>query len=252
MSRATTALLAVFLPLPALAGDGVPDLRFTIGAGVAVSPEYYGSDDYVVGPTGSLQLGFVDLGPLQFGSLDDGESRGFSVKAAFRYLPERSADDYPELAGLNDVDASYELGLGASYLTDTYEVFANLRYGFGGHEALVGTIGSDAIFRPSDRLTLRAGPRMDIGSADFNQTYFGVTAAEAGASAFTEFDAGAGIYAVGIDLEAEYAVSDAWSIAGGVGYQHLVRDAADSPITGDDDRFTASIVLRREVTLDWR
>ena len=230
MLRLPIAILAASLPMTAFAGDGVPDLRFTIGAGVAASPEYYGSDDYKVGPTGSFTLGFADLGPLRFGDLEGGESRGFSVTGAFRYLPERSASDFPELAGLEDIDASYEVGLGASYLTDTYEVFANLRYGFGGHESLVGTIGSDAIFRPSDRLTLRAGPRMDIGSADFNQTYFGVTAAEAGASSFSQFDAGAGIYSVGIDLEAEYAMTPDWSVAAGIGYERLVRDASDSPL----------------------
>ena len=228
-----------------------PDLRFTIGAGVSTAPAYYGSDDYEVGPAGSFSLGYARVGGLTFGSLEDGEARGFSVGGAFRYLPERRAADHPELSGLNDVDASYELGLGAGWTEETWRLFGNLRYGLGGHESLVATVGSDAILRPSDRLTLRAGPRIDIGSSGFNQTYFGVSDAEAGASSFDAFDAGGGIYSVGLDLEADYAVTPAWSVAAGVGYDRFVGDAADSPILQDDDRWTASVTLRRTITLDF-
>lgn len=251
MIRLTFALAAL-LPATASAGDGVPDLKFTIGAGFAAAPAYYGSDDYELGPTGSLTLGYLDTGGFRFGTLEGGEARGVSVRAAFRYLPDRKASDHPELSGLDDIDASYELGLGLSYLQRDYEVFANLRYGFGGHEAFVGTIGSDAIFRPSDRLTLRAGPRIEIGSSDFNQTYFGVTSDEALASSFPAFNADAGIYAVGLDLSAVYDVTPVWSVGAGVGYQHLVGDASDSPITGNDDRFTAHLMVRREISFDWR
>lgn len=244
-------LLASVFALGPVVAAADPDLRFKIGAGLSTGPAYYGSDEYTVGPTGSFSLGYVRLGGLSFGSLDGGESRGFSVGGAFRYLPARSAADYPELAGLSDVDQTFELGIGAGWTEETWSLFGNLRQGVGGHESLVATVGSDAILRPSERLTLRAGPRMDIGSSGFNQTYFGVTAAEAGASSFDAFDAGAGIYSVGIDLEAEYDVNPTWSVAAGIGYDRLVGDAADSPIVVDENRWTASVVLRRTITLDF-
>ena len=244
-----STLASVLLLPTAAAAD--PDLRFTLGGGLATAPAYFGSDEYTAGPTGSVSLGYLRAGGLSFGALEGGETRGFSIGGAFRTLPERRAADYPELAGLNDIDAAYELGLSAGWTEETWSLFGSLRYGLGGHESLVATIGSDAILRPTDRLTLRAGPRMDIGSSGFNQTYFGVTAAEAGASAFPAYDAGGGLYSVGIELEAEYDVSPAWSVAAGLGYDRLVGDAALSPIVQDEDRWTASVVLRRTITLDF-
>lgn len=239
------------LPVAALAQDGTPDLRFTAGAGVSVSPEYFGSSDYSAGPTGSFRLGYAQIGPFSFGRLDGAETRGLSYGAAFRFVPERSADEFPELEGLDPIDATAEVGGSVSYQAEYATLFAELRYGFFGHESLVGTIGGDLVARPTERLTLRAGPRLEIGSADFNQTYFGVTADEASSSAFSEYTPSAGLYAAGLEVEAEYDIDARWSVVGIVSYQKLVGEAEDSPIVaqGDADQFGVSLVVRR--TFDW-
>lgn len=251
MRKLFPALVAAMTPFGAHAADGQPDLRFTLGAGIAAKPSYFGSDEISFGPTASFKFGYASLAGLEFGKLEDGEARGVSLRGAFRFLPARSETEFPQLSGLDDIDATVELGLGVAYSTATYEVFANVRYGFMGHESFVATIGSDAILHPSDRVTLRAGPRMDIGSSGFNQTYFGVSPAEASASSFTEYDLGAGIYSVGVELEAEYEINETWSVAGGVGYDRLVGDAGRSPVVTDRDHWSASLVLRRELTFDF-
>lgn len=250
--RILSAVLAL-VPATAMAGDGVPDLHLTLGAGVAATPEYFGSDEYSLGPTGSLRIGYARLGGLTFGRLEDGEQRGLSFGGALRFIGERSADDYPELSGLADVDASLELGGSVSYTADAWRAFGELRYGVIGHESLVGTLGADAIWRPSDRLTLRAGPRVEWGSSDFNATYFGVTAAEAGASGLDAFEPDSGVYSTGVEVQAIYDLNDNWEMVTTYSYNRLVGDAGDSPIVqqGTDDQYGVSLVFRRAFTLDF-
>lgn len=235
------------LPLAAAAQEG-PRLAFTLGAGVSAVPGYFGSDEVEAGPAFAFDLDAVRLGPLSFGS--GPERQGLGFRGSFRYIPERSSEDDEELEGLDDVDATFEIGGGLSYAQPWYETFAVARYGLGGSEALVGEVGIEFIARPTDRLTLRAGPRILIGSGDYAATYFGVTADEAAASALagndlTDFDASGGVLSSGVVLGAEYRLSDAWGIEGSVRYERLQGDAASSPITDEDDQLSASVAVTR-------
>lgn len=249
MLRTCVTVLAM-APGALMAQDGA-DLRFTLGLGVGASPDYFGADSYSLGPAGSFSIGYARLGGLEFGRLDGARTEGLAVTGAFRFVPERSAADNPELTGLSDVDLTAEAGLGLAYRGPNYEVFANARYGFFGHEAIVGTVGADYIVRPDDRWTFRAGPRVEIGSDEFADTYFGVTAAESGASGLAEYDPSGGIYAAGIEVGAEYRMTPEWSVEGIARYSRLTGDAKDSPITGlgDDSQSSVSVVLKRTFTL---
>lgn len=241
---------ALLFPLPSWAAENT--LRFTLGGGAGVAPAYFGSDEWEVSPTGSLSVGYVDFGGVGFGSLEGGRTPGLGFTGAFRVVPERSAADYPELAGLDDVDLTVELGPGVVWTAETWEAFANIRYGFGGHESVAGTLGADAIARQG-RWTFTAGPRVEWGSGRFMNTYFGVDAAEAGASGLAEYDPSGGIWGAGVALGAEYRMSPDWSVEGNVQYLRLLGDAADSPITGlgDEDQVSASVLLKRTFTLEF-
>ena len=126
-----------------------------------------------------------------------------------------------------------------------------LRYGVVGHEAFVGELGADVFLRPSDRLTLRAGPRALFGDSDYAQTYFGVTAAEAAApgSTFAAFNAGGGLLSAGAELGAEYRINDNWGIDAAITYEQLRNDAAASPITVQDNNLSARIGITRRFSL---
>ena len=126
-----------------------------------------------------------------------------------------------------------------------------MRYGVVGHEAFVGELGADVFARPTDRLTLRMGPRALFGDSDYASTYFGVTAGEEAASggAFTEFDAGGGLISTGVQFGAGYRFDNNWGIDAVVSYDKLRGDAADSPITMNDDQVSASIGITRRFTL---
>ena len=137
------------------------------------------------------------------------------------------------------------------FIAPEYELYAKLRYGVIGHESLVAEVGGDLYYRPSDQITLSAGPRVLWGSDDYAQTYFGVTDAESDASSFDSFEAGAGIMSAGIEAEAQYQFNDNWGVTGTIRYDQLQEDAADSPITQSDDQLSASVVITRRITLDF-
>lgn len=241
-------------PLPTVqaAPAQTPRLVFTLRGGVAVSPEYFGSSDYEIGPDLGFSLGYARLGGFSFGSTDPNfEKRGLNLRGAFRYIPERSASKSPALAGLNDRDASVELGLGLGYTQRNYEVFGDIRYGVVGHESFVGTLGADLRLHPTDRLTVTAGPRVSLGSDTFANTYFGVTPAEAAASSFAAYEAQGGVMSAGVELGATYRINDSWGVEGAATYEKLMGDAADSPITqaGDDDQWRLRLGLTRRFSL---
>lgn len=267
------AIAAAFLPTAVVAGDLAvpapepvpmvervpatsPDLIFTLRGGASVTPDYFGSDDYSVGPDFAVRLNFLRLpGDRTFGSSDAADPRyGLGLRGSFRYIGERDASDHPELAGLDDVDTSVELGLGVGYSSRNFDAFADLRYGVVGHESFVGELGADVKFNPTDRLTLSVGPRVFVGSDKYAQTYFGVSAAEVGNGyAGGAYDADGGVLSAGIELGATYQINDNWGVEGAVTWDRLTNDAADSPIvqTGDRDQYGVRIGLTRRITLDF-
>lgn len=226
--------------------EGPDGISFTLGIGARTAPEYFGAEDNAIGPTGSFSLQQLEFGPISRGG---GDGLGLQFKPSIGFVGARSADDYAELTGLEDVDFSFEVGGGLSFTAPAYEVFAKVRQGVSGHGAVVAEVGGDLFYRPSDDLTLSMGPRVLWGDEDYAQTYFGVTAAESAASGFDAFEAEAGIMRAGLEAKAEYQFNDTWGLTGKISYDQLRDDAADSPITVSDDQVSASVVVTRRITL---
>lgn len=241
--------LALLLAWPAgaWAQEG-PDLIFTLRAGAQVEPEYFGSDEFRVGPDLGFRLNYLDLGGRQIGSTEPwARPLGFGVAPSFRIVRERSAADFGELAGLEDIGTAVELGLGARYAMPDFQVFTDVRRGFGGHEAIVGEIGADVVWAATDRLTITGGPRLFLGDDAYASTYFGVTAAEAAASQFGAYEAEGGLLSAGIELGATYEFNDDWGLEGAVRFDRLQGSAADSPIVRDDGQLSVRLGVTRRV-----
>ena len=228
-----------------------PALSFTLRAGVAAQPEFPGSDDLRVGPDLGFSFGALEFGRFGFGDPDpELVQTGLGLRGSFRYVGERDSSDHEALRGLGDVDAALELGVGLAYRQDAYQVFGDLRYGVVGHDALVGEVGADVFFRPTDALTLNAGPRVFFGQDRYAQDYFGVSSAESALSGLDAFDAEGGALSAGVEIGARYRLSDDWGIEGAVTYDRLLGDAADSPITqaGSADQYGVRLGLTRRIT----
>ena len=224
---------------------------FTLRGGVQLRPEFPGSDQYELGPDLGFSFGSLEIGRFGIGDPDPRLVRtGLGVRGSFRYVGERDSSEHEELRGLDDVDDALELGVGLAYRQDAYQVFGDLRYGVTGHNAFVGEVGADVFFRPSDRLTLNAGPRVFFAEDSYAQEYFGVSGTEAARSALPAFDAEGGALSAGLEIGAQYRLNDSWGIEGAVTYDRLLGDAEDSPITeaGSPDQYGVRVGLTRRIT----
>ncbi len=227
-----------------------PALIFKLRGGVAASPEYFGAKDLKGGPDFGFSLEYLRLpGGRSIGSADpNAQNYGFAPRGSFRYIAKREAADHPELAGLPDVKASVEIGLGLGYTQRNFEAFADVRYGAIGHHAWVGEIGANAVMHPTDKLTLRVGPRVFFGDSDYANTYFGVGTATSTLAAYT---AKGGALTAGVELGATYAIDDNWGIDGALRWDKYLGDAKDSPIVqqGKDNNVSLRIGVTRRFTI---
>lgn len=241
-----TALL--LLPAaPALAQDA-PGVAFTLRGGIAAQPRYFGSDDYRFGPDLGFGLNNLRLGGLTIGTPDaQPMDPGFRLRGSFRYVPSRKASRDPEFTGLDDIDATLEVGMGASFTTESWRLFGDLRYGAFGHEGLVADLGGDVIWRASDQLTLTLGPRAQYGDGRFTRTYFGVPTATA---TFPDpYGPSGGLVSTGAEAGFVYRMGEDWALEGAARYDRLRGDAGRSPITqqGSRDQFSVRVGVSRQV-----
>ena len=72
-----------------------------------------------------------------------------------------------------------------------------------------------------------------------------MTEAEAAASDYAAYDAEGGLLSAGVELQAAYMLTERWGIEGAVGYDRFLNDAEDSPITVEDEQFTARLGVTR-------
>jgi outer membrane protein len=254
--RLVLALLLAVLAGPAFAQEPAPepafglngdDLVIELGGGAKVQPAYEGADDYVVTPWPTVSLQYLRLpGIWTFQKSDS----GFFIGPSFGYVPSRDEDDNDNLEGLGDIGAAYEIGATMGYRYDMLRAFVSLRQGFGGHHGVVGEAGVDVIVDPLPDLTLSLGPRLSFADSDYLQTYLGVTASQSAKSGLPEFDPNGGIKGLGLEAQGRYSLTDNWSVVGKVGYEHLVGDAADSPVASSENEFTAALGLTYRFGLD--
>ena len=61
----------------------------------------------------------------------------------------------------------------------------------------------------------------------------------------TPYEAQGGILSAGLELSAHYRLTDLWGFEAALRYDRLRNDAADSPITTEDDQITASLGVTR-------
>ena len=202
------------------------DFSVDLGVGVDIGPDYPGSDDAEAGPW----LIWRNPG---FGQPGSTQREGFSIAPSFGTVGEREASDNPDLAGMEDLDRAYELGLRVSYGMGPVTTSASLRRGFDGHEGLTGEIGAKYRTDLSDRVSLWSGLSLGYGDGDYNATYFGVAPAEA-APGRPAYDIGGGINRAAISFEARYALTENTALLGEVEYGKLIGDAADSPVVQDE------------------
>ncbi len=231
----------------------------SIGVGPVYRPDYFGSDDYEFRPDPEVYVKFRNFVFLD----NDGADfalfgfSGFSFGPSFRVVGDRDEDDNIALAGLGDIDHTFEVGgFAATKFVDRFLFRAKVRKGVvGGHDGLiVDATGTALLFRVGRLSTSISGQAAWIGDR-YADTYFSVTPAQAVASGLSEYDAGRGMRDVGGSFNAYINIGKRWSLNPYVSYRYIFDNIADTPIIdqfGDRNQYAVGFHLMRQFEFDWR
>ena len=220
------------------------DIVVEIGAGGAMRSGYEGAKGYEFNPTGFFTLHYLwlpGIGNVKKERADD----GLSIGPSFRYVYKRDSDDHPELRGLGNIDAAFELGGRIAYQWGLFPPWLAVRYGLGGHSGIVAETGLDLRFRPGAATEFSIGPRASFATGEYMRTYFGVTPAESARSGLAAYNPGGGIKGAGLEVSGRYELTQHWALVGSAYYERLIGDAAASPVVkvGNENQITAKLGL---------
>lgn len=213
--------------------------RITVGAGIAVVPDYEGSDDYEAAPLLHFRMAWANGRYLDFTGnrvkFNVMKDSNLSLGPELRVRAKRD-DDVEEdaVAEMEEVDRAVELGGFVSYnLGSNFEVGAKLLQDVAdGHDGyLLGLNVGYKIYREKMVVVLTASTT--YASNDYMNTYFSVNGNNVGNSSLDYYDADEGFKDVGLTCAIVYQFNERWGATGILGYTRLIGDAADSPVVDD-------------------
>ena len=220
----------------------------TIGAGMLFKPEYSGSDEYDSTPLPMISANkeitpgnTIYLRGLEAG-LDHAFSDQLSAGLVAKYRFERDSSDSSKLAGMRDIDGAIEFGPKIRYqATPQLGLEGKLLFDVSdAHEGYTARVGADYAIPLSQVTMLKLDGGVNYGSEDYNNTYYGVTAAEARAGR-PAYQPDAGIGSIDAGATVRHAFSQRWSVSARVGAEYLLSDVADSPLV--EQEFQPSAML---------
>lgn len=217
----------------------IRSLSFDGGIGATFGPDYMGADDYGTSPWIILRNGQINDAT--------GEKQGLSILPSLDYHGKRDAGDHDDLTGMDDISAAGELGVRLNYVMGGVTGYGAVRKGLGGHHGVTGELGARFRNQPQDKLTLTTAAELRFGNGEFTDTYFGVSEGESLSSGYAPYDAGGGIYAARLSVEARYEFLPDTLLMGRFTYSRLLGDAADSPIVHESNQPTFSIGVARHL-----
>jgi outer membrane protein len=227
-----------------------PDWTVTVGIEGRVLPAFEGSDRYVLAPYPIVEIRRGGTA-RRFSAPRDGFGVAILDAGSFRLgpagkvsLPRREEDD-DALRGLGDVDWTVEAGIFIEYWPLHWlRTRAEVRHGFGGHAGVVAELTADLVAPVTRQLTLSAGPRLTLATAEALEPYFGVNAAQSAATGLPVFSPEGGVRAVGAGVQARQQWTPQWATNVFLEYDRLLGDAADSPVLsrgGSADQITVGL-----------
>ncbi|MDJ0511860.1 MAG: MipA/OmpV family protein [Methyloceanibacter sp.] len=248
---------------PARSETTVAKSSVGVGARVVIQPKYEGSKESTVfwAPIVLPELAQKSKkensvyskvrSRIVYRGLDDIRIRvfggdKFQAGATTGWISGRSQDSADLLKGLGDIDGGLTLGAYAGYTVGAFTIDAAYI------EQLTGTtagaqyrLGIETTREISDRaeITVRAGTT--FASAEFMQTYFGITPTQSreSQSGLPVYTPDGGIKDVFIAVGGSYDVSEHWVIKAGARYGRLLGEAADSPIVQTPNQLSGNVGL---------
>lgn len=245
------AALASALPAraePDAAKDKDEDVRYLLGASLAVTPEYDGASKhrFKVRPLWAARFGRIRIATsggsalLGFGRENVGagasaqliESDKWRVGVSLRFDSGRDSGDARTTQGLPDVKRTLRAKLYTTYnLTPDWNVSASLSQDMLGHRGGL-TAGLDLGWRfyRSETTEWTTGVGLSAANALNMRSYFGVPESAVTASGKPAYEPGAGLRDVHAGVGFKHALDAHWFLFGSAGASRLLGPAADSPL----------------------
>jgi len=145
----------------------------------------------------------------------------------------RDADRSDVLRGMGDIDIKPEAGAFFNYFVSP-QIFltSSLRYGAGNNgRGMVVDLGAGYATQLAPQWRMAVGAAATLVNADYRQSYFGVTPAQAAASGHPVYTPGSGLRDVRANLSLNYFLTRQVTFTTALSVSALQGGAKDSPLT---------------------
>lgn len=208
--------------------------QVSLGGGASYAPRYEGAAGnnlrFMPLMDASYNNGKLFINPLRgIGyNFSDEKDVQFGVRLMPSHSRKQSAD--PNLSGMGDIGYIPEAGLFFNQRFAPWYISSGISTGSHGTHAEIGG-GIGIPLSTADRM--RLGINLNWGDTRYNQTYFGVTAAQASASGnvLTAYNASAGIKDYALTVNWVHNYDKEWFSNAGLSYMWLTGPAQQSPLT---------------------
>lgn len=238
----------------AQAGESADNWEVIVGGGVMIEPISPGLGETEADPMPYISIKYKDrffvgrygVGGYLYKQPDIGRDEGFGVGLALGWSDGRDEDDYPEfLSGMGDIDEGPEASLFVSGEVGRAEYEWSVSKGLEdeGHDGMHSQLNVMFGMPLNQTLFVEAGPFIHWADDDYQQSFYGVTQAQAQLSQFDEYTAESGIDRSGLKLTVRKQLAGNWMLLGLGEYNVMLGDAKDSPLTEDDNYFSYGLAL---------
>ena len=217
--------------------DYVNELHGVVGLGIGTLPKFIGSDKTMAE---AIPIGKITYGRFFIGG-NAGLGLGYNAFEADDFTfgafvnqqlnaPRKESDDI-RLKGLGNVNAATRGGVFTKYEKDWLRASADVSWDIGGKkQGTLAKLSAEAVYRPTERMELSAGPQIIYGNSEYVNTVFGVDPLQASQSHYALYKPKGGVSQVNMDFDATYAWDKYWIIGSKVSIGKLEGDSAKSPI----------------------
>jgi outer membrane protein len=231
------------------AAVAVEKLEFGFGPGLA--PDYEGSEDYELVP---VPYALAQWASGQYVHLLGNKLKGnvlpsdmWSLGPMLEYISSRGDVDNNQVDDMQNVDASFMVGVFGGVKIDRWSASIELRQDIADDNGFLATLNGGYNLPINEQLKLGFGAFTTYADGDYMNTYFSVDSGDARRSGLKEDDADSGFKDVGLNLSADYDFYENWSVMGLLRYTRLVGDAEDSPVVddeGDENQFFLGALVK--------
>ncbi len=251
-----SGLVMAIVAFPGIAAAG-DEWEFEIGGGVGYESKYEGSNEMevmflpVLGVTWNDRVYLTTEDGLGVVAYDDYD---LTAEVSVNYDWGRDESDSSDLDGLGDIDGAPTLNLSLEYEIGPVSPFVELTRFLGGSDGLEVSFGIETMIPVSALIgegsasgmaesddedesgpAILAGVSTTWSDDKYMDSYFGINSTQSTRSGLSRFNAKSGFKAVGAELGFVYPVFESWEVRTMIEYTRLVGDAADSPISKDNN-----------------